>query len=58
MSLVLSRREGESVDIGDEITVTVVEINPGQVRLAFDAPKDIAIKRDNIINDQPKEGNR
>tara|TARA_R110002012_G_scaffold263287_3_gene446010 strand:+ start:99 stop:239 length:141 start_codon:yes stop_codon:yes gene_type:complete len=46
------------VDIGDEITVTVVEINPGQVRLAFDAPKDIAIKRDNIINDQPKEGNR
>lgn len=44
-SLVLSRRVGESVCIGDGIMVTVLSISNGQVRLSFHAPKDIPIHR-------------
>ena len=36
--LVLSRKPGEQVVIGDGITLTVVEVRGGRVRLAFDAP--------------------
>lgn len=45
-ALVLSRRVGESVCIGDGIMVTVVGISSsGQIRLSFHAPKDIPIHR-------------
>lgn len=43
--LVLSRKEGESVVIGDDITVTVVEMRNGKVRLGFDAPREVSVHR-------------
>lgn len=46
--LVLSRQTGESIKIGENITVTVVEVKGGQVRLGFDAPKVVPIHREEI----------
>ncbi len=43
--LVLSRREKESILIGDRITVTVVEVRGKQVRLAIEAPREIRVLR-------------
>lgn len=43
--LVLSRREGQVIKIGDEITITVVELCPDKVKLGFDAPSEIPIHR-------------
>jgi hypothetical protein len=43
--LVLSRKPGEQVVIGDGITLTVVEVRGGRVRLAFDAPDQVRIRR-------------
>lgn len=47
--LVLSRKEGESIHIGDDIVITVVELRSDKVRLGFDAPKSVNIIRDNAI---------
>jgi len=46
--LVLSRRNGESIVIGTEITVTVVEIRGGQIRLGIEAPKKIPVRREEV----------
>lgn len=43
--LVLSRKPGEKIVVGDAITLTVVEIRGGRVVLAFDAPDEIRILR-------------
>ncbi len=50
MALVLSRRVGESIHIGDDVVVTVVEINKGQVRMVFTAPKSIKIMREELLS--------
>lgn len=47
--LVLTRRLGESIKIGDDIEVKVVKIQGKQVRLSFDAPKDISINRTEVL---------
>ena len=46
--LVLSRRVGESVKIGDEVTVTVLGVKGGQVRLGFAAPAHLAVHREEV----------
>lgn len=46
--LILSRRAGETVDIGKDIKVTVLSIKNGQVRLGFAAPKEVAVHREEI----------
>ncbi len=46
--LVLSRKIGERVCIGNSVMVTVVAVNSGKVRLAFDAPEDLAIDREEV----------
>ena len=43
--LVLSRKREESIIIGGEITVTVVEVKGNRIRLAIDAPRDIPVRR-------------
>ena len=43
--LVLTRKEGESIVIGDNIVVTVVEIRGGKVRLGIVAPQDVPAHR-------------
>jgi carbon storage regulator len=46
--LVLSRRQGEEVVIGDNIRLTVVAIRGNRVRLDFTAPPDVAIQREEL----------
>lgn len=47
--LILTRRPGERLIIGDEIVVTVLEIQGNQVRLGIDAPKYISVHREEIF---------
>ena len=46
--LILTRKVGEKVIIGDDIIVTICAVNGSQVRLSFDAPKEIPIHREEI----------
>ena len=46
--LVLSRKRGERITIGENIVVTVVEVCGSCVRLAFDAPREVPIHRQEI----------
>jgi len=46
--LILTRKEGESLRLGDDITVTVVSVKGGNVRLGVTAPRDVAIHREEI----------
>ena len=48
--LVLGRKEGESIRIGDEIVVTVVSCSSGQVRIGIDAPARVAVHREEIYD--------
>jgi carbon storage regulator len=47
--LILQRKAGESLVIGDDITVTVVSVEGGRVRLAISAPKDTPILRSELV---------
>lgn len=53
--LILSRLEGESILIGDDIVVTVLRIARGSIRLGIAAPKDVAIMRDELVANWSKE---
>ena len=46
--LQLTRRVGESIMIGDDITVTVLGVKGNQVRVGIDAPKTVAVHREEI----------
>ncbi len=46
--LILTRRVGESIMIGEEVTVSVLGINGNQVRIGINAPKDVAVHREEI----------
>jgi carbon storage regulator len=46
--LVLSRKLGERIFIGDNVVVTVFEIDRGKVRLGVDAPRDVPIWREEV----------
>lgn len=47
--LVLTRRVNERIVIGDDITVTVLEVHGEQVRLGIEAPRDIKVFREEVI---------
>jgi carbon storage regulator len=46
--LILTRRVGETLMVGDEVTVTVLGVKGNQVRIGVNAPKDVAVHREEI----------
>lgn len=46
--LILTRRVGETLVIGDDITVTVLGFSGGQVRIGVNAPKDVSVHREEV----------
>jgi carbon storage regulator len=47
--LVLSRKLGEKIFIGDNICITVVDIDRGKIRLGIEAPREVAIYRQELL---------
>lgn len=47
--LVLSRKVGEKILIGENIVVTLVEIDRGKVRIGIEAPKDVPVYREELL---------
>jgi carbon storage regulator len=46
--LILTRRAGETVMIGSDVTITVLGVKGNQVRIGINAPKDVAVHREEI----------
>jgi carbon storage regulator len=55
--LVLTRRLGESINIGDDIVVTVLSANGAQVRLGITAPQSVRVVRQEILQGIQEENN-
>lgn len=53
--LVLTRKLGEGIVIGDDVTITIVEIKGGNVRIGIDAPRGKKIYRQEVYNRVVKE---
>lgn len=53
--LILTRRVGETMMVGDDVTVTVLGVKGNQVRIGVNAPKDVSVHREEIYQRIQKE---
>lgn len=56
--LILTRRTGETIMIGHDVTITVLGVVGNQVRLGINAPKSVTVHREEIYNKIEKEARR
>ena len=54
--LILTRKKGESIAIGDNIHIQVLNVKGGQVRIGIDAPREIHVNREERIETQDMNG--
>ena len=55
--LILTRRVGESLRISDDIVATVLEVKGNQVKIGTDAPKEVAVVREELLERKPGSSN-
>ena len=58
--LILSRKVGESLKIGDEVTLTIADVRGSQIRIQIDAPREVAVHREEVyyrIQNENKDEN-
>jgi carbon storage regulator len=53
--LVLTRKKGEAILLGDNIEITIVSVEDGNVKIAINAPKEIAILRKELLKEVTEE---
>ena len=56
--LILTRRVGETLVVGDDVTVTVLGVKGNQVRIGVKAPRDVAVHREEIYERIKQEQNQ
>ena len=56
--LILTRRAGETLMIGDDVTVTVLGVKGGQIRIGVNAPRVVAVHREEIYKRIQAEGDQ
>lgn len=56
--LILTRRVGETIRIGDNIEITVLGVNGNQVKIGTNAPKDLPVHREEIYQRIKKEADK
>lgn len=56
--LVITRKKGDSILIGDNIEISVVKIDDGSVKLAINAPKELVILRKELYNEVKEENQK
>lgn len=56
--LILTRRPGESIQVGEDIEISVLEIRGNQVRLGINAPPDVLVLRSELIEKKPESGDQ
>lgn len=56
--LILTRRVGETLMVGDDVTVTVLGVKGNQVRIGVNAPKEVAVHRGNLPAHPERERSR
>ncbi len=48
--LILSRKTDQAIKIGDDITITIIDIHGDQVKIGVDAPRDVKVFRQEVFN--------
>jgi len=56
--LVISRKKGESILIGEDIEITIIKLENGSVKLAINAPKEVSILRKELYKEVTDENQR
>ncbi|MDX2418981.1 MAG: carbon storage regulator CsrA [Xanthomonadales bacterium] len=54
--LLLTRKVGEKLKIGDDVTVSVLGVKGGQIRIGIDAPRNVKVDREEVFQRIQKEG--
>lgn len=55
--LVLTRKASQKIVIGEDISITIVRIDGNRVRIGIDAPQDVTIQREELLNGEQFQGN-
>ncbi len=55
--LILTRKSGETITIGENIQIRVLAVKGGQVRIGIDAPREVSVNREEVFERVQAEGN-
>lgn len=53
--LVISRKQGQQIEIGDEVRIVILQIRPGTVRIGIQAPDSVRVLRSELVERNPDD---